>query len=179
VNMKFLTGTTPASLAVFLSAALWGMFWIPIRYFNEIGINGEWAIIAMNTPAMLVLSVVFLATFSKQRPHCDLVLLSDPDLVDLDRIRLAGRRHKMAAGRGNRTWLHRLAVPCEWRGGGAVQYRRSACISFGRGVGYRGRADKAQRRFDGHQYDVDPVFRRCRCCLSDRLCHSATCAAGT
>jgi len=69
VNMKFLTGTTPASLAVFLSAALWGMFWIPIRYFNEIGINGEWAIIAMNTPAMLVLSVVFLATFSKQRPH--------------------------------------------------------------------------------------------------------------
>ena len=69
MTTKFLMGTKPASLAVFLSAALWGLFWIPIRYFNEIGIHGEWAIIAMNTPAMLALLVVFIATFSMQRPH--------------------------------------------------------------------------------------------------------------
>jgi len=61
------TGT--ASVAVCISAALWGLFWIPIRHFNTIGIDGEWALIAMNTPAMLVLLVVFVLTFQKQRPH--------------------------------------------------------------------------------------------------------------
>jgi len=69
VASKSHIGTGAASFAVFLSSALWGLFWIPIRYFNDIGIAGEWALVAMNTPAMLVLLCVFIATFSRQRPH--------------------------------------------------------------------------------------------------------------
>ena len=66
---KFQLGTGQASFAVFIASALWGLFWIPIRYFNTIGLDGEWALIAMNTPAMLVLLMVFAATFAQHRQH--------------------------------------------------------------------------------------------------------------
>lgn len=58
-----------ASAAVFLSASLWGLFWVPIRYFNENGISGEWAIVLLYLPAFLVLLVFVLYDLKTQRRH--------------------------------------------------------------------------------------------------------------
>lgn len=58
-----------ASAAVFLSAAVWGLFWIPIRVFEAHGIGGEWALIALYFPAFLVLLPVVAVDLSRQIRH--------------------------------------------------------------------------------------------------------------
>jgi len=46
-------------VSVTLSAALWGLFWIPLRYLDEHGVTGLWAIVlvmaAVSVPSMMVL----------------------------------------------------------------------------------------------------------------------------
>lgn len=37
----------------FISAALWGIWWIPIRYLETLGMDGAWGSISMNTGATL------------------------------------------------------------------------------------------------------------------------------
>ena len=66
---EFKPGIGFASAAVFISASLWGLFWIPIRYFDENGIDGVWAITLLNLPAALALVVIVAATWRKQRTH--------------------------------------------------------------------------------------------------------------
>ncbi|MEO3416734.1 DMT family transporter [Roseovarius sp. CAU 1744] len=44
--------TTPAFFA-FLAAALWGIWWIPIRYLETLGMDGAWGSVAMNAGAAL------------------------------------------------------------------------------------------------------------------------------
>ncbi len=41
---------TPVVMA-FLSAALWGLWWIPIRYLETLGMDGAWGSVAMNAGA--------------------------------------------------------------------------------------------------------------------------------
>ena len=43
---------TPAILA-FVAAALWGIWWIPIRYLERVGMDGAWGSVAMNAGAAL------------------------------------------------------------------------------------------------------------------------------
>lgn len=43
---------TPVVLA-FLAAALWGIWWIPIRYLETLGMDGAWGSVAMNAGAAL------------------------------------------------------------------------------------------------------------------------------
>ncbi|MEM7291140.1 MAG: EamA family transporter, partial [Pseudomonadota bacterium] len=42
------------SLSVFFSAAVWGVFWIPMRHFDEAGLNAMWGIAAINLAACLI-----------------------------------------------------------------------------------------------------------------------------
>ena len=42
----------PAILA-FIAAALWGIWWIPIRYLETLGMDGAWGSVAMNAGAAL------------------------------------------------------------------------------------------------------------------------------
>ncbi len=42
----------PAVLA-FVAAALWGIWWIPIRYLETLGLDGAWGSVAMNAGAAL------------------------------------------------------------------------------------------------------------------------------
>lgn len=42
----------PAIMA-FLSAALWGLWWMPIRYLETLGMSGAWGSVAMNSGAAL------------------------------------------------------------------------------------------------------------------------------
>ena len=58
-----------ASAAVFLSAAIWGLFWVPLRYFSDNGISGEWALVLLYLPAFLLLFLYFLVDRKRQLPH--------------------------------------------------------------------------------------------------------------
>ena len=58
-----------ASGAVFLSASVWGLYWLPIRYLEDLGVSGAWAVALVNAPALLVLVPVMAWTWRYQRPH--------------------------------------------------------------------------------------------------------------
>lgn len=42
------------ALAIFFSAAVWGIFWIPMRYFDQSGLTALWAVVAINFAASLI-----------------------------------------------------------------------------------------------------------------------------
>ena len=42
------------SLSIFFSASLWGLFWIPLRYFDEVGVYSLWAVACINFAASLI-----------------------------------------------------------------------------------------------------------------------------
>ncbi len=44
---------TPVILA-FLAAAMWGIWWIPIRYLETLGMDGAWGSVSMNVGAALI-----------------------------------------------------------------------------------------------------------------------------
>lgn len=43
-----------ASFSIFISAAFWGLFWIPMRYFDEAGLTAFWAVAAINFCASII-----------------------------------------------------------------------------------------------------------------------------
>ena len=49
-----------ASLMALMAAAMWGMWWIPIRYLNETGLPGAWSGLAINAATALVLLLLVL-----------------------------------------------------------------------------------------------------------------------
>ena len=67
--MTFKQPSGLAAAAVFLSAAIWGLFWIPIRLFEELGIGGEWALISLYLPAFVVVLPVVVFDFARQSRH--------------------------------------------------------------------------------------------------------------
>ena len=58
-----------ASAAVFWSASLWGLYWIPLRYLEDQGVNGGWAVALLNVPAAVVLALVVLWQWGRHRGH--------------------------------------------------------------------------------------------------------------
>jgi drug/metabolite transporter (DMT)-like permease len=62
----FLQSDTMASLAVALSGAFWGLFWIPLRLLERHGFAGNWANVALYSTASLVL-LPFL--YQRRRPR--------------------------------------------------------------------------------------------------------------
>ena len=51
---------TFASTSVFLSATVWGLYWIPLRHLEELGITPGWAIVLTTAPAAMLLGLVAL-----------------------------------------------------------------------------------------------------------------------
>jgi drug/metabolite transporter (DMT)-like permease len=47
--------TRTASLALVIGGAMWGIYWIPVRFFLERGLSGPWPGIAMYAATLLVL----------------------------------------------------------------------------------------------------------------------------
>jgi len=43
------------SITLFLATALWGVFWLPLRHIEGLGISGVWAVIAINIAPLLFL----------------------------------------------------------------------------------------------------------------------------
>lgn len=53
------------SLAIFISAAVWGLYWIPLRAIENIGIPGSWTVPFFNACPLLVLIPIFILYFKK------------------------------------------------------------------------------------------------------------------
>ena len=49
-----------ASLVVFLSAAAWGCYWVPLYFLESLGFTPGWAVALLNLPGALVLTVIFI-----------------------------------------------------------------------------------------------------------------------
>ena len=64
-----------AAAAVFLSAAFWGLFWVPIRYFEANGIQGAWAVVLLYLPACVILLPLFVYDWRRQSEHLRHALL--------------------------------------------------------------------------------------------------------
>ena len=43
-----------ASITIFFSAGIWGLFWIPLHYFNDNGLGGVWVVTAINFFGFLI-----------------------------------------------------------------------------------------------------------------------------
>ena len=56
-----------ASAILFTSATAWGLYWVPLRYLETRGLDGSWAIAALNAPASVVLLVVVLLHLGRYR----------------------------------------------------------------------------------------------------------------
>ena len=58
-----------ASLAVLIAAAIWGLYWIPLRYLAGLGVREDWAVALINIPAACVALILFLWQLRSQLPH--------------------------------------------------------------------------------------------------------------
>lgn len=58
-----------ASATVFLSAALWGLYWIPLRSLEAQGVDGGWAVALLNLPAGMVLALIVAWQWGRHRGH--------------------------------------------------------------------------------------------------------------
>ena len=57
------------SLSIFFSASVWGLFWIPLRYFDESGVYSLWAVAYINVAASLIAVPVALYRGMFRREH--------------------------------------------------------------------------------------------------------------
>lgn len=63
-----------ASGAVLLSAAVWGLYWIPLRYLDAEGVGGAWAVVLVNVPAAMLLAVLVAFRWQNYRTAVGSVL---------------------------------------------------------------------------------------------------------
>ncbi len=68
-------GVGLASAVVFFSAALWGVYWIPLRFLEEQGITGTTAVAVLNMPAILPLLVLVGLQLGRHRGYMNRMLL--------------------------------------------------------------------------------------------------------
>lgn len=56
------------SFSVFFSAAVWGVFWLPMRYFHDQGLETMWGVAAINFAAALIAipAVLFVRDFKRE-----------------------------------------------------------------------------------------------------------------
>ena len=59
---KYYTDTN-LSIALFLSASAWGLFWWPLRTIENIGISGSWSVVFFNACPLIVLCPLLLFNF--------------------------------------------------------------------------------------------------------------------
>lgn len=64
-----------ASAAILFAAALWGLYWVPVRYLESHGIDGATAVLLLNAPAAVVALVFVLGTWRDQVMHLKTSLL--------------------------------------------------------------------------------------------------------
>ncbi|MEM6906098.1 MAG: DMT family transporter [Pseudomonadota bacterium] len=58
---------TVASAAVFISATVWGLYWVPLRIFEADGIEGGWSVTLLNAPPLLILIPLLLWSWGETK----------------------------------------------------------------------------------------------------------------
>ena len=97
-----------ALLIVFLSSAIWGVLWVPMRYAESFGISGLWVVTLFHVlPAIAILPFIARA-YIADRQHrlvsfiaggllgCLLVMRVNPLSYDYDKADLLGLAAGMA-----------------------------------------------------------------------------------
>lgn len=56
---------TTLSIALFLSAGAWGLYWFPLRTIEEAGIAGSWSVVFFNACPLIVLCPLLVLNFRK------------------------------------------------------------------------------------------------------------------
>lgn len=64
-----------ASMVMFFSASLWGLYWMPLRFLEDLGMEGAWAVALLNLPAAIVLIAIMLARLPSYRGYLGKVVL--------------------------------------------------------------------------------------------------------
>lgn len=57
---------TFAAVAIFVSAAVWGLYWVPLRDMEGLGVGGTWAVGLLNLPAAAILLPFVLRRWSNE-----------------------------------------------------------------------------------------------------------------
>ncbi|MDJ0613555.1 MAG: DMT family transporter [Rhizobiaceae bacterium] len=78
------------SLSVFFGASLWGLFWIPLRYFDEAGLETMWSVSAANAAAVLVAVPVAIWAGEFKREHLKWLLILGAGMGAANILYLAG-----------------------------------------------------------------------------------------
>ncbi|MEL6476433.1 MAG: DMT family transporter [Pseudomonadota bacterium] len=52
--------TRTASIAVFVCASVWGLYWVPLRVFEAGGVEGGWSVTLLNLPPLVLLVPLML-----------------------------------------------------------------------------------------------------------------------
>ncbi|MEM7268382.1 MAG: DMT family transporter [Pseudomonadota bacterium] len=60
--------TLMPSIVIALSAAVWGLYWIPLRYTEGLGVPPVWTVALFNVPLVLVGALMFVAQYKANRP---------------------------------------------------------------------------------------------------------------
>lgn len=61
--------TNFASMAVLLGASIWGVYWIPLRYMEDMGISGAWPVALLNVAPIAVFAMWSLSNWPKHKVH--------------------------------------------------------------------------------------------------------------
>ncbi len=74
MSLKF-AGSGFASAVVVIAAAVWGLYWIPLRLLQEQGVAGDSAVALLHIPALLPLMLVVALQWKLHRGHWGKILL--------------------------------------------------------------------------------------------------------
>ena len=64
-----------ASMSVFLAAAVWGIYWVPLHYIEAQGASGTWPVVLLNAPAVLAMALVALFQWKRHVGQWGRILL--------------------------------------------------------------------------------------------------------
>ena len=69
-----------ASLALVFGGAMWGLYWIPVRFFLDKGLTGPWPGIAMYAATLIIL-LPLIWTERNRRSGCGIMMVARPSAV--------------------------------------------------------------------------------------------------
>ncbi len=67
--MTFTPSTRSATIGVVIAAALWGLYWVPVRRLEAVGIDASLTVALLNLPPIAVTLAWAVATWSQQKAH--------------------------------------------------------------------------------------------------------------
>lgn len=62
------SGTGP-SVVIAGAAAIWGLYWAPLRAVEALGVEGPWAVVVFNLPALTLAVIIWLALMARRGPE--------------------------------------------------------------------------------------------------------------